>query len=283
MDSHVPNLFTAEESRVDSGRYTTNSKSIDFGPWHISFDISCILPSVCSTKIVCERDDDQFCQFCIYCRELNIPHFPDMVFPKNILILEHRSGATIEFNPLDALKRVSSRVEAIEVACAEAWQESRPEAEKQKKSFDWTFSTDYKGTLSGNVTVQDTDETINFDLLKRKEQILFYHDLTLFEDELHDHGISKLSVKIRVMPSYWYVLLRYFLRVDDVLVRSHETRMFHLLNTDYVLREFTAKEARAQDLNIPTVCMKEADDVIPHLPVKQKVTDKLVVNINSNK
>lgn len=72
----------------------------------------------------------------------------------------------------------------------------RPDAEKKKQNFDWTFSTDYKGTLGDKVVVEPTDETINFELLKQKDQILFYHDLTLFEDELHDHGISKLSVKI---------------------------------------------------------------------------------------
>ncbi|XP_045534026.1 TIP41-like protein [Papilio machaon] len=270
-------MFIPEENKLDSGKYITNSQSIQFGPWYISYDVSRILPSVCPTKVVCERDDDQFCQFCVYCKELNIPHFPDMVFPKNILNLKHANGACINFNPLDALKRVSSRVQAIEVSCAEAWQESRPDAEKKKQNFDWTFSTDYKGTLSDKIVVEPTDETINFEILKQKDQILFYHDLTLFEDELHDHGISKLSVKIRVMPSYWYVLLRYFLRVDDVLVRSHETRMFHMLNTNYVLREFTAKESTARDLNMPTTQMKEADDVIPFLPLKHKVTDKLII------
>ncbi|XP_047023424.1 TIP41-like protein [Helicoverpa zea] len=275
-------MFNSELNSVDAGRYTSNSKSIQFGPWNISYDVSCILPSVCSTKVVCERDDDQFCQFCIYTKELKIPHFPDMVFPRNILKLTHESGAGICFNPLDSLRCVASRMEAIEVACAEAWQEARPEAEKPKRPFDWTFSTDYKGTLTDNIVVENTDEHINFELLKQKEQILFYHDLTLFEDELHDHGVSKLSVKIRVMPSYWYVLLRYFLRVDDVLVRANETRMFHLLNTDYVLREYTVKEAQAKDLNMPTSHMKEADDVIPILPVKQKLTHKLIVNIPSN-
>lgn len=267
---------------IDSGRYTTTSQSIQFGPWNISYDISCILPSVCSTKVVCERNDNQFCQFCIYCKELSLPHFPDMVFPKNILKLEHKSGTAMQFNPLDALRSVSKKAKAIEVACAEEWQESRPNATKPKNTFDWTFSTDYKGTLSDNIIIEPTDETIDFDLLKRKEQIIFYHDLTLFEDELHDHGISKLSVKIRVMPTYWYVLMRYFLRVDDVLVRSHETRMFHLLNTDYVLREYTVKEAKAQDINMPTYQMKEADDVIPILPVKEKKMDKLIVNLEKN-
>lgn len=48
-----------------------------------------------------------------------------MVFPKNVLRLKHTSGAMIDFNPLDALRRVASKSDAIEVACAEAWQESR--------------------------------------------------------------------------------------------------------------------------------------------------------------
>lgn len=275
-------MLGPEENHIDSGRYTTNSQFIQFGPWHISYDVSCILPSVCSTKVVCERDDNQFCQFCIYCKELEIPHFPDMVFPKNTLTLTHNSGAKILFSPLDALRKVSCNMDAIKVACAEAWQESRPDAEKPKRTFDWTFSTDYRGTLTNNIIVEPTDETINLDILKRKEQILFYHDLTLFEDELHDHGISKLSVKIRVMPSYWYVLLRHFLRIDDVLVKAYETRMFHLLNTDYVLREFSIKEAKASDLKIPTSLMKEADDVLPVLPVKEKILEKLLINLVNN-
>lgn len=48
-----------------------------------------------------------------------------MVFPKNILTLTHNNGAKILFSPLDALRRVSCNMDAIEVACAEAWQESR--------------------------------------------------------------------------------------------------------------------------------------------------------------
>lgn len=274
-------MFNAEENGIDAGRYTSNLQSIQFGPWHISYDVSCILPSVCSTKVVCERDDDQFCQFCLYSRELKIPHFPDMVFPKNILTLKHESGTCISFNPLDALKLVASNAEAIEVSCAEAWQEARPDATKAKRPFDWTFSTNYKGTLTDNIKIEATDQTIDVELLKRKDQIIFYHDLTLFEDELHDHGISKLSVKIRVMPSYWYVLLRYFLRVDDVLVRANETRMFHKLNTDFVLRECTIKEAVIKNLSIPTWMMKEADDVIPLLPVTHRTMQKLIMQLPS--
>lgn len=63
------------------------------------------------------------------------------------------------------------------------------------KPFDWTFTTDYMGTMSG-IEVEDTEERIDVEKLKRKDKILFYVDLTLFEDELHDNGIASLSVKM---------------------------------------------------------------------------------------
>lgn len=49
--------------------------------------------------------------------------------------------------------------------------------------------------------------------------ILLYDDVALFEDFIHDHGVVRLSVKTRVMPQCWYVLLRYWLRVDNVVMK----------------------------------------------------------------
>lgn len=54
-----------------------------------------------------------------------MPHMPDMVFPNNVLHLKHKNGPTLEFIALDALKRVSNGKINIELACAEAWRESR--------------------------------------------------------------------------------------------------------------------------------------------------------------
>jgi hypothetical protein len=64
------------------------------------------------------------------------------------------------------------------------------------KPFDWTFTTDYSGTLTGDFTVTPTDTRIDLDKLRQREKILFYHDLLLFEDELHDNGTAVCSVKI---------------------------------------------------------------------------------------
>lgn len=50
---------------------------------------------------------------------------PDMVFPNNILTLKHQDGASMQFNALDALRTVSNGKINIQLACAEAWKESR--------------------------------------------------------------------------------------------------------------------------------------------------------------
>lgn len=44
--------------------------------------------------------------------------------------------------------------------------------------------------------VSKTSERIDIEKLKAREQIMFFDDVLLFEDELHDHGVSMISVKI---------------------------------------------------------------------------------------
>lgn len=68
--------------------------------------------------------------------------------------------------------------------------------EEKFKPFDWTFSSDYKGTVTGPAIINDTEERINIERLKQKEKILFYQELMLYEDELHDNGIASCTVKI---------------------------------------------------------------------------------------
>eukprot|EP00981_Chlorochromonas_danica_P002631 scaffold510_cov179-Ochromonas_danica.AAC.3 len=47
------------------------------------------------------------------------------------------------------------------------------------------------------------------------------------EDDLEDCGETFFEAKIRVMPTCWFLLTRLFVRVDQKLVRSRETRLFH--------------------------------------------------------
>lgn len=54
----------------------------------------------------------------------------------------------------------------------------------------------YKAFIFVCVKVTKTTERINMEKLKAREHIMFFEEILLFEDELHDHGVSMISVKI---------------------------------------------------------------------------------------
>ena len=111
------------------------------------------------------------------------------------------------------------------------------------KPFDWSYSTDYKGTLSSNSPqFEETQKSIPIELLKRPDPILFFDEVILYEDELADNGITMLSCKIRVMPGRLLLLSRFFLRLDNVLIRIRDTRVYVDFETHEVIREYQSKE-----------------------------------------
>lgn len=111
------------------------------------------------------------------------------------------------------------------------------------KPFDWSYSTEYKGTLRANSPpFEETTKTIPIELLKRPDPILFFDEVVLYEDELADNGITMLSCKIRVMPGRLLLLCRFFMRLDNVLIRLRDTRVYVDFERCEVIREYQAKE-----------------------------------------
>ncbi|GJP33836.1 hypothetical protein CLOM_g18343 [Closterium sp. NIES-68] len=53
-------------------------------------------------------------------------------------------------------------------------------------------------------------EGIDWAMLQRRDPILFSDEVVLYEDELADNGISLLTVRARVMPACWFILLRFW-------------------------------------------------------------------------
>lgn len=258
-------------------RLPINSEQYTFNNWIIKFKKSHILNSMCTTPNICSDTTKDCCILCTYNKTLKLPHLPEMVFPNNILTLIHPAGGKIEFNTLDALKLVSNGRLPIQVACAEAWKESRSpdHLEEKIRPFDWTFSTDYKGTLSEDILIESTEERIDLEKLKVKEKILFYQELMLFEDELHDNGISSCTIKIRVMPSCFFILLRFFLRVDNVMIRVNDTRYYHEFKTNYIIREYSSKECAFNLVKLPLTCFGDPNLLSPHMPLRTAVYEKL--------
>lgn len=118
------------------------------------------------------------------------------------------------------------------------------------KPFDWSYTTDYKGTITKGQPFQDSpqkeDEQIPIALLKRQDPILFFEEVVLYESELDDNGISVYTCKLRVMPDRMLLLCRLFMRLDNVLVRIRDTRIYVDFNTGKVIRDYTEKEETFQ-------------------------------------
>lgn len=110
------------------------------------------------------------------------------------------------------------------------------------KPFDWTYTTAYKGdVVLPNAKFKSSNAKMPLEKLQRQDPILFYDEVVLFEDELADNGTALLTIKVvsnqactycslipqRVMPTSFFVLQRFFLRVDDVLFRVFDTRLYH--------------------------------------------------------
>ncbi|PWA14596.1 hypothetical protein CCH79_00017620, partial [Gambusia affinis] len=215
-----------------------------------------------------------------------MPSLPEMLYGDNVLRIQHTDHYGIEFNAIDALKKVNNMEDTVKVACAQEWQESRAESEHAQevlRPFDWTFTTDYRGTLLGEELQIKAEERIDIEKLKAREHIMFFEEVLLFEDELHDHAMmlhgfksskqdftfgswkvtaaknhimkSKDIERYRVMPSSFFLLQRFFLRVDGVLIRINDTRVYYE--------------------NIPAAFYTDPNEIAQHLTLRVTKCEKL--------
>ncbi|CAK7202621.1 Tap42 interacting protein [Sporothrix eucalyptigena] len=137
------------------------------------------------------------------------------------------------------------------------------------------------------LTPTSTVTSLPLDLLRRRDPIVFHDDVILYESELDDNGISVLRVKIRVMPQRLLLLSRFYLRLDNVLVRVRDTRVYVDFDTNEVLREYTAREdsfenvrrtlTQRRGLRLEDVMMalRDANQVADLIPVVENIMERL--------
>ncbi|KAF5392963.1 hypothetical protein D9757_001252 [Collybiopsis confluens] len=164
--------------------------------------------------------------------------------------------------------------------------------------YDWTYTTSYQGhspsdapqsltssmasmsltpdsSLRSNrphwypssTSPSPSQTTIPLAELTRPDPILFYAEVPLFEDELHDNGSSAVVVRIRVMPTCIFILSRFTLRVDGVLFRTFDTRLYSSLEYEgqgeqspMVIRETSGWEAPYESVRAR---LPKHDDLTP--------------------
>ncbi|KAI9843695.1 MAG: hypothetical protein M1837_006163 [Sclerophora amabilis] len=217
---------------------------------------------------------------------------PEMIFGDNSVSIKHEaSGWEINFNSFDALDRVDKTGEAmLKVAYSKEWQKNREKVhegiKEVVKPFDWSYTSDYRGTTRSDKHIfQSTTDSIPLSLLKRQDPILFFDEVMLYEDELADNGIAMLSCKIRVMPARLLLLCRFFLRLDDVVFRIRDTRVYVEFETGEVIREYVAKEEKFDSVkkrlaitrdDVPEM-MRDANKLSELLPVVDKINERVIL------
>ncbi|OTA91567.1 hypothetical protein M434DRAFT_397096 [Hypoxylon sp. CO27-5] len=131
-----------------------------------------------------------------------------------------------------------------------------------------------------------TNKPIPIELLKRRDPILFFDEVMLYESELDDNGISVLSVKVRVHEQRMLLLARLFMRLDNVVVRIRDTRVYVDFAAEEVTREYTAKESGFEDVkrkllmtglmpDAVTVALRDANKIADLLPTVEQVLESV--------
>ncbi|KAK4401711.1 TIP41-like protein [Sesamum angolense] len=236
--------------------------------------------------------------------KLQTSHLPEMVFGESSLVLKHvSSGVKIHFNAFDALCGWKQEaLPPVEVPAAAKWKFRSKPTDQVILDYDYTFTTPYSGSASVEKNSEpgrgaaeesscyahweDCQEEIDMVALASKEPILFYDEVILYEDELADNGVSLLTVKVRVMPSGWFLLLRFWLRVDGVLMRLRDTRMhctFRGNEEPIILRESCWREITFKTLSskgYPTDSAAYSDPgvISERLPIVKRKTQRLIIS-----
>lgn len=219
---------------------------------------------------------------------------PEMIFGDNSVRIEHaKSGWSIDFNAFDALDRVDKTGNsALKVAYSKEWHKNREhvteDIKEVVKPFDWSYSTNFKGTVSFAEAIhqfQHSEKQIPLALLQRRDPILMFDDVMLYEDELADNGIAMLSCKIRVMPARLLLLSRFFMRLDNVLFRIRDTRVYIEFATGEVIREYTAREEKYETVrqrlavtreDVPAM-MRDPNKLVDLLPIVEQTRESLIL------
>lgn len=212
---------------------------------------------------------------------------PGMLFDKsNVQITHSDTSFKLLFTAIDALKMVGEADPNIKVRAAERWTSKGDRSDVEittiEHASDWTFTTEYAGTFTSansdashtpSVQAADCNDhqlcTINYSALRDTSlPILFSSEVVLFEDELDDNGTASFRVRLRVMPTFFFVLARFFLRVDGVIIRIFDTRYFHQFDSDVVVREINHRQCNlATSLkHLHPSILRDPDMAAPHIP-----------------
>ena len=201
--------------------------------------------------------------------KLHINHLPEIFYGFNRLFLINKSkNFCYEFNPLQMLslanyaqrKKLLKEKEIYYIPNQAKSQYSKTDDSKNEE--DWSFSSPYMGHITSinnspmSKYYPEIKETKVFKKEKtnlkypetKVENVLNYNQIHFFEDELGDIGFSEGKIGFGVMNECFLGLMRCYLRVDNMVVRNIDTKIYHKFGDNYIIRNFLVKEKTYDEL-----------------------------------
>ena len=200
---------------------------------------------------------------------LYISHLPEIFYGFNRLFLINESqNFCYEFNPLQMLSLTNNNVRQKLLKEKEIYyiptqaKSQYSKTNDTKNEMDWSFSSPYMGHITSinncimNKYYPKINETKKFRTEKsnmifpeiKVENVLNYNQVQFFEDELGDIGLSEGKIGFGVMDQCFLGLMRCYLRVDNMLVRNIDTKIYHKFGEKYIIRNFSVKEKTYDEL-----------------------------------
>ncbi|CAJ1942020.1 unnamed protein product [Cylindrotheca closterium] len=207
---------------------------------------------------------------------------PEMLFPKAYITIQMSDTFQISWNAMGALtewsqahqkiplnnSEVSHRgVQILQSTDADLWKKTRNNKPMQAVDgqliqttqfhYDWTFSSPFCGNTVGQLSWKklEQSEMPKELLLDRSVPILYFDQIVMMEDDLHDYGLMQYTAKMRVMPSCVYVLTKLYVRIDNDLLRVRDCRLLVHFGSKMIHRDIEWRESawdQLQKLKLPS-------------------------------
>ena len=225
---------------------------------------------------------------------LFVSHLPEIFYGFNRLFLINESqNFCYEFSPIQMLSLTNYNIREKLLKEKEIYyipfqaKSQYSKIEDTKNEMDWSFSSPYMGHITSinncimnkyyhkiNETKEFKIEKSNFIFQETKiENVLNYNQVQFFEDELGDIGLSEGKIGFGVMDECFLGLMRCYLRVDNMVVRNIDTKIYHKFGEKYIIRNFMVKEKTYDELknngfhlsNQWNLSPKQSEEVDPFL------------------
>ena len=209
---------------------------------------------------------------------LKVKHLPEIFNGYNrLFVINKENNFVYEFSPFQMLNLTNYEIRKENYDNKIIYynpSEVKTKIPNSENKNDWTFSSCYMGNICNinnseikclyedkNLTEKkfkcEIDNNIKIPNLGNETKIKQYIECELYEDEFGDNGICETRVRLYIMEDSFSILLRCYLRVDNIIVRNINTNIFYKFGNDFIIRNFSVKE-------IPYLTLKNLGFVFRH-------------------